>query len=75
VSLASLNPKLKVFSFSLISLSLFGQESIVKLRVCFTFAFAAYPFVTLCNASPSVITVKLLVYRIVEPLEVGIGGF
>ncbi len=47
----------------------------MKLRVCFTFAFAAYPFVTLCNASPSVITVKLLVYRIVEPLEVGIGGF
>ncbi len=42
----------------------------MKFSVCSTFAFAARPFVTLCDDSPSVTTVKLLVYGIVEPLEV-----
>ncbi len=42
----------------------------MKFNVCLTFAFVVHSFVTLCNASPNVVIIKLLVYRIIEPFEV-----
>jgi len=42
----------------------------MKLDVCSTFVFVTHSFVVVCNASPNVITIKFLVYKIVKPLEV-----